>query len=160
MANKVMSVHEAEAVARKLAEDSQLELVDVELKKEPTGSYLRFFIDKEEGISVDELENFHRNLRPLVENVDYDFMEVSSPGVDRPLKTERDFERAEGMIVEVKTYRAINGAKQFIGTLNGLKDGMVSITPEGGEEMLFARKDTAVVRPYIEFTEDDLKDEV
>lgn len=160
MAAKAMSVHEAEEIARKLAEKAGLELVEVELKKEPTGSYLRFYVDREDGISVDELETFHREVMPFVENVAYDFMEVSSPGVDRPLKTERDFERAEGMTVEVKTYKAINGAKQFIGDLVGLKDGMVTINAEGGEELSFAKKDVALVRPYIVFNEDDLRDDI
>ena len=154
-----MSVREAEKIAQQIAEEQNVELVDVELVKEPTGHFLRFYIEKPDGISLNELETFHRRIQPLVESVEYDFMEVSSPGADRPLKTERDFERAEGMEVELKTYRPVNGAKQFLGDLIGLKDGVISIITESGETLSFEKKDVAIVRPVIEFSEEDLQDD-
>lgn len=159
LAKKAMSVHEAEKIAQKIALEQNVELVDVELVKEPTGYFLRFFIEKPEGISLNELETYHRAIQPLVEDVAYDYMEVSSPGADRPLKTERDFERAQGMDVELKTYRPVNGAKVFKGALIGLKDGIIEIC-SGGETLSFPKKDVAIVRPLIEFTEEDLKDDV
>ena len=155
-----MSVREAEKIAQQIADEQNVELVDVELVKEPTGHFLRFYIEKPDGISLNELETYHRRIQPLVENVEYDFMEVSSPGADRPLKTERDFERAEGMEVELKTYRPVNGAKQVLGDLIGLKDGVISIITESGETLSFEKKDVAIVRPVIEFSEEDLKDDV
>ena len=155
-----MSVREAEKIAQQIAIEQNVELVDVELVKEPTGHFLRFYIEKPDGISLNELETYHRRIQPLVENVEYDFMEVSSPGADRPLKTERDFARAEGMEVELKTYRPVNGAKQFLGDLVGLKDGVISIITESGETLAFEKKDVAIVRPVIEFSEEDLKDDV
>ena len=155
-----MSVREAEKIAQQIADEQNVELVDVELVKEPTGHFLRFYIEKPDGISLNELETYHRRIQPLVENVEYDFMEVSSPGADRPLKTERDFARAEGMEVELKTYRPVNGAKQFLGDLVGLKDGVISIITESGETLAFEKKDVAIVRPVIEFSEEDLKDDV
>ena len=160
MPKKAMSVREAEKIAQRIADEQNVELVDVELVKEPTGHFLRFFIEKPDGISLNELEAYHRRIQPLVENVEYDFMEVSSPGADRPLKTERDFARAEGMEVELKTYRPVNGAKQFLGDLVGLKDGVISIITESGETLSFEKKDVAIVRPVIEFSEEDLKDDV
>ena len=160
MPKKAMSVREAEKIAQRIADEQNVELVDVELVKEPTGHFLRFYIEKPDGISLNELETYHRRIQPLVENVEYDFMEVSSPGADRPLKTERDFERAEGMEVELKTYRPVNGAKQFLGDLIGLKDGVISIITESGETLSFEKKDVAIVRPVIEFSEEDLKDDV
>jgi ribosome maturation factor RimP len=87
-------------------------------------------------------------------------MEVSSPGADRPLKTDRDFERAEGLTVELKTYRPVNGSKQFTGDLVGLKDGMIVIKTGPETEMSFAKKDVAIVRPVIDFDEADLEDDV
>ena len=159
LAKKAMSVHEAEKIAQKIALEQNVELVDVELVKEPTGYFLRFFIEKPEGISLNELETYHRAIQPLVADVAYDYMEVSSPGADRPLKTERDFERAQGMDVELKTYRPVNGAKVFQGALIGLKDGIIEIC-SGGETLAFPKKDVAIVRPLIEFTEEDLKDDV
>ena len=160
MPKKAMSVREAEKIAQQIADEQNVELVDVELVKEPTGHFLRFYIEKPDGISLNELETYHRRIQPLVENVEYDFMEVSSPGADRPLKTERDFERAEGMEVELKTYRPVNGAKQFLGDLVGLKDGVISIITESGKTLSFEKKDVAIVRPVIEFSEEDLKDDV
>ena len=151
-----MPVREAKQIAEQIAREMQYELVDVELVKEPTGHFLRFYIDKEGGITLNELEAFHRRMLPLVERVEYDFMEVSSPGADRPLKTDEDFERAEGTEVELKTYKAIGGAKQFTGTLLGLEDGAVAIGTASGETLRFDRKDVAVVRPLIEFDEEDL----
>ena len=154
-----MSVHEAEKIARKIADEQGVELVDVELTKEPAGHYLRFYVDKPDGITLNELETYHRRVQPLVEDVAYDFMEVSSPGADRPLKNERDFERAEGLEVELKTYKPINGAKQFRGELIGLRDGRIEID-SAGETLSFEKKDVAIVRPLIEFTEEDLADDV
>ena len=160
MPRQSMPVKEAAQIAQKIADELQVELVDVELVKEPTGHFLRFYIDKPDGIALNELENFHRRIQPLVERVEYDSMEVSSPGADRPLKTERDFERAEGLAVELKTYRPVNGGKQFTGDLVGLRDGMIVIKTGVDEEMSFNRKDVAIVRPLIDFDEADLQDDV
>ena len=158
MPKKAMSVREAEKIAQKIADEQGVELVDVELVKEPAGHYLRFYVDRPDGISLNELEAYHRRIQPLVEDVAYDFMEVSSPGADRPLKNERDFERAEGLEVELKTYKPVNGAKQFRGELIGLRDGRIEIEAAEGT-LSFDRKDVAIVRPLIEFTEEDLADE-
>ena len=72
MPAKAMPVKEAAQIALRIAEDMQVELIDVELVKEPTGRFLRFYIDKEAAISLSELEAFHRRIQPLVERVDYD----------------------------------------------------------------------------------------
>lgn len=160
MPRQSMPVKEAAQIAQKIADELQVELVDVELVKEPTGHFLRFYIDRPDGIALDELENFHRRILPLVERVEYDYMEVSSPGADRPLKTERDFERAEGLTVELKTYRPVDGAKQFVGDLVGLREDRIVIQIGPDEEKSFARKDVAIVRPLIEFDEADLQDDV
>lgn len=159
MPKKAMSVHEAEKIALKIAQEQNVELVDVELAKEPGGHFLRFYIEKPDGISVNELEAYHRRIMPLVENVEYDYMEVSSPGADRPLKKEKDFERAAGMWVELKTYRPVNGAKIFQGELIGLKDGAIELR-SGDEVLSFPQKSVAIVRPVIDFDEEDLQDDV
>ena len=159
MPKKAMSVKQAAVIAQKIADEQNVELVDVELVKEPGGYFLRFFIDRPDGVALNELETYHRRIQPLVEDVAYDYMEVSSPGADRPLKTQRDFDRAAGLEVELKTYRPVNGAKQFQGELVGLKDGMIEITTDGGETLSFPQKEVAIVKPLIEFTEEDLQDE-
>ena len=155
-----MPVREAKQIAQKIAQEMQVELVDVELVKEPTGRFLRFYVDRPEGIALNDLEAFHRRLLPLVERVDYDYMEVSSPGADRPLKTERDFEKAQGSPVELKTYRARDGAKEFRGILVGLEEDEIVIADEEGAQTRFDRRDVAVIRPLIEFDEEDLLDDV
>lgn len=154
-----MPVREAREIAQKIASEMEVELVDVELVKEPTGHFLRFYIEKPDGIALNDLEAFHRRILPLVERVDYDYMEVSSPGADRPLKTDADFERARGMAVELKTYRPVNGGKRFTGELAGLADGEIVLTSPDGGELRFARRDVALVRPLIEFDEEDLRDD-
>lgn len=154
-----MPVREAREIAQRIASEMDVELVDVELVKEPTGHFLRFYIEKPDGVALNDLEAFHRRIMPLVERVDYDYMEVSSPGADRPLKTDADFERAKGMTVELKTYRPVNGAKRFTGELAGLVDGEIAINAPDGGELRFARKDVALVRPLIEFDEEDLRDD-
>lgn len=159
MPKKAMSVKEAAVIAQQIADEQKVELVDVELVKEPTGHFLRFYIEKPDGISLNELETYHRRIQGLVEDVEYDYMEVSSPGADRPIKTPRDFERAQGMEVELKTYRPVNGQKQYRGTLNGLTDGKIEIEADGGEILSFDKKEVAIVRPIIEFNEEDLQDD-
>ncbi len=154
-----MPVREARKIAERIAQEMQVELVDVELVKEPTGHFLRFYVDRPEGIALNDLESFHRKILPLVERVEYDYMEVSSPGADRPLKTERDFEKARGTAVELKTYRAVDGAKTFIGTLLGLEGDEIALKLPDGSEKRFERRAVATVRPYIEFDEEDLQDD-
>ncbi len=159
MPGKSMPVREAREIAQRIASEMDVELVDVELVKEPTGHFLRFYIEKPDGVALNDLEAFHRRIMPLVERVDYDYMEVSSPGADRPLKSDADFDRAKGMTVELKTYKPVNGAKRFTGELAGLEDGEIVINAPDGGALRFARKDVALVRPLIEFDEEDLRDD-
>ncbi len=131
-----------------IAERMGFELVDVCIEKETTGKYLRFFIDREEGISLDDCEAFHKAVRPLTEAYEYDFMEVSSPGIDRPLKKDRDFERHLGDEVEIHLYKPRNGSKTLTGTLAGLENGEILLdTPEG--ELRVSRKDASLVKSVV-----------
>ena len=140
-----------EARCAKIAADMGYELVDAAVEKEPTGKYLRFYIDRPEGISLDDCEAYHKAVRQLADTVDYDFMEVSSPGIDRPLKKDRDFERALGTEVEIKLFKAIDGVKVITGTLAGLEDGDIVLdTPEG--EKRVARKAAALVKPIVDMS--------
>ena len=135
----------------KIAEDMGYELVDIAIEKEPTGKYLRFYINRPEGISLDDCEAYHKAVRQLADALDYDFMEVSSPGIDRPLKKDRDFERALGTEVEIKLFKAIDGVKVITGTLAGIEDGDIVLdTPEG--EKRVARKAAALVKPIVDMS--------
>ncbi len=137
-----------EARCGKIAEDMGFELVDIGVEKEPTGRYLRFYIDKPEGISLDDCEAYHKAVRSIADSVEYDFMEVSSPGIDRPLKKDRDFERNLGSEIEVKLFKPINGAKRMTGILAGLEDGEILLETAEGIQYI-PRKAAALVKPIV-----------
>ncbi len=150
----------AQEIAARVAAQQGYILVDVELVKEPTGRFLRFFIDKQDGVTIDDCEVFHRRIQPMMEFIDYDYMEVSSPGADRPLKKLEDFERARGYLVEVRLYRPIDGQKAFQGKLVGLEDGRVLVEDAAGQTRAVDQKAAALVKPVLQFDEEDLQDEV
>ena len=150
----------AQDIAAKVAAQLGLILVDVELVKESTGRFLRFYLDKPGSVTIDDCEAFHRRIQPMMEFVDYDYMEVSSPGADRPLKKSEDFERAAGTPVEVRLYKPEDGQKVFRGELVGLEDGKVVITDASGARRDIDLKAAALIKPIIEFDEEDLMDEV
>ena len=138
-----------EPKCQRLADSLGFELVDVSLDKEGAGKYLRIYIDKPEGITLDDCERYHRAIAPQVEDFDYDFLEVSSPGVDRPLKKDRDFERALGSEVEVKLFKAIDGQKLITGVLTDYSAAEVALeTPAG--EVRIPRKSAALIRPVVD----------
>jgi ribosome maturation factor RimP len=150
------SVYMVEEYAEKTAQQFGLELVEVLLQKESRGKVLSVFIDKDGGISLDDCEQYHRALQPLLEDVDYDIMEVSSPGVDRPVKNRRDFEKNRDNLVEVKLFAAQNGQKLYRGLLKEFDDEQVVIQPENGDAVSFPRKAVAIVKPVIQFEDEDL----
>ena len=157
MPNQSNTLVSVERIAIRLAEELGYEWIDLELVKEPAGRFLRFYIDKEGGISLDDVEAFHRRIQPHAENIDYDYMEVSSPGIDRPLKKARDFERAQGKEIEVKLYKPVDGAKIFTGILVGLEDGRIVIE-ENGVRREFDQKAVALARCVLNVDEDMLND--
>ena len=145
MAKKQTSADRLRAMCERLAEQMGYELIDAGFEKEPGGVYLRAYIDRDGGVSLDDCEKFHRALQPMAENLEYDFMEVCSPGIDRPLKSEKDILRNIGNRVEVKLYKALDGRKSFEGTLKSMdRTRVVIIAAEG--EMTFPAKDAAQVR--------------
>ncbi len=147
MSNKAARTAELERAARELCESKGFEYVDTELVKEPGGRFLRIYIDKPGGITLDELEDFHKLIRGKADDIDYDYMEVSSPGADRPLKTPRDFEKATGKRVELKLYAPLDGQKQFLGELETFDAASVTIGING-ESRTFEMKSIALIRLY------------
>ena len=130
------------------------ELVDAELVKEGPGRYLRIYIDRPGGISLDELEKFHREIQPQLDRVDYDFLEVCSPGLDRPLKKDRDFVHALGGKVEVRLFKPVDGKKLFEGALRAWNAETVTIEDASGLRE-FPRRGVALIKPVIEIDLDD-----
>ena len=150
--------HVVEPACKALAEQQNVERVDVELAREGASRYLRIYIDKPDGITLSDCETYHRAVMPLVERVDYDFLEVCSPGIDRPLKKQKDYDAHVGDLVEIHLYRAINKCRRFEGELLGLFGDQVKIKI-GEEEMSFTLKEISLCKPVIVITEDDLGDE-
>lgn len=132
-----------------LADKMNLELVDVCLDKEGAGKYLRIYIDKPEGISLDDCEAYHRAIQPQLEQYDYDFLEVSSPGVDRPLKKDKDFDRAIGSEVEVHLFKQLDGSKLIQGVLADYTKTEI-VLDVSGEEKRILRKACALIKPVVD----------
>ena len=143
-----------EAFLLPLMEENNFELVDVEYVKEAGTWYLRAYIDKEGGIAVDDCEVISRILSDWLDQADFIedsyILEVSSPGLGRPLKKERDFERSLGEEVEIRLYKALNKQKEFTGILKAYDKETVTIeTAEG--ELVFNRSDIALIRLAFDF---------
>ncbi|MBR4027435.1 MAG: ribosome maturation factor RimP [Lachnospiraceae bacterium] len=137
-----------------ILERLQFELVDVEYVKEGSLYYLRAYIDKEGGITVNDCEVVAREMNVLLDKEDfipdsYTF-EVSSPGLGRPLKKEKDYIRNIGKEIEIRTYRAINRNKEFYGILTAYDKDSVTIDADG-EELCFAKSDIALIRQAVYF---------
>ena len=141
-------IEQVNALAQKLADQMGYELVEAAFEKEPTGVYLRIYLDVAGGITLNDCETYHMAIQDKVERFEYDFLEVCSPGADRPIKTPRDAERAMGQTVEVKLYRPMDGTKSLVGTFQGLSDAGYHILC-GDEEKVIPAKDAAVVRCLI-----------
>lgn len=138
-----------------IVEEHNFELVDVEYVKEGGTWYLRAYIDKEGGITVDDCEIVSRALGELLDKEDFIdeayILEVSSPGLGRPLKKEKDFARSIGEEVEVRTYRAINKNKEFIGLLKSYDKESVTIQLDEENEITILRNDIALIRLAFDF---------
>ena len=131
------------------------ELVDVEYVKEGGTWYLRAYIDKEGGITVNDCEAVAREMNEILDREDFVedsyVFEVSSPGLGRPLKKEKDYIRSMGKEVEIRTYRAINREKEFYGILSAYDENTVTIKTEDGTEMTFEKSDIALIRLAFDF---------
>lgn len=138
-----------------LVEANHFELVDVEYVKEAGTWYLRIYIDKEGGIDINDCELISRAFSEILDKEDYIedayILEVSSPGLGRPLKKDKDFQRNLGEEVEVRTYKPINKQKEFVGLLDAWDKENVTLQMESGEMLTIARADIALIRQYIEF---------
>ena len=138
-----------------ILERNQFELVDVEYVKEGSDWYLRAYIDKEGGITVNDCADVAREMNALLDEQDYVegsyIFEVSSPGLGRPLKKEKDYVRSMGKKLEIRTYRAINHEKEFYGVLQAYDNTSVTILDEEEVPMTFDKKDIALIRLAFDF---------
>lgn len=144
-----------EKLLEPIIEENKFELVDVEYVKEAGTYYLRAYIDKEGGIGIDDCELVSRALSDLLDKEDFIpdayILEVSSPGLGRPLKKDKDFQRSMGEEVDIKLYRPIEKQKDFTGILKDYDGQNVTIQIDDETKMTFEKKDIALIRLAFDF---------
>ena len=155
MAKREEYERKTEQLLEPILKENNFELYDVEFVKEAGTFYLRAYIDKEGGININDCELVSRRLSDLLDEKDfipesYTF-EVSSPGLGRPLKKEKDYVRSMGKELEIRTYRAINKQKEFYGILTAYDEKTVTIETEEGETLVFEKADIALIRLAFDF---------
>jgi ribosome maturation factor RimP len=122
------------AVAERVTAGRGFELVDVEVKRERGGHFVRLFVDKEGGIGLDELQTVSEEVSAILDAEDpidsaYT-LEVSSPGLDRPLRSETDYRRFVGRLVKISSYEPVDGRRHWTGRLQSVEDGAITVTLE------------------------------
>lgn len=137
-----------------ITEEHHVELIDIEYIKEGSDYILRAYIDKPSGVTIDDCEAVSRKLSSLLDEADYIpdayILEVSSPGLGRQLKKEKDFIRSIGKSVDVKLFKAINKRKEFTGILKNADDTKITIE-EDGKELELNKKEISLIRLSIDF---------
>lgn len=138
-----------------IVEKCGVEIYDVEYVKEGSDWYLRAYIDKEEGVNINDCETVSRALSDELDKADFIedayIMEVSSPGLGRTLKKDKHLQKSLGELVELKTYKPINGTKEFEGTLKAFDEKQLVLETEEEKELVFERNDIAMVRLAFDF---------
>ncbi len=125
-------ISQVEALAEPLCASENLELVHIEYQRESVGRVLRVYIDRPEGVALDDCVNVSRQLNDLldvhIDNIGPYNLEVTSPGTERPLSKLQDYERFKGRLAKIKTLQPINGQKNFTGIIVGLIKEKVSLS--------------------------------
>ncbi len=144
-----------EQLLEPILKEFQFELYDVEFVKEAGTFYLRAFIDKEDGITINDCEIVSRRLSDLLDQKDFIpdsyILEVSSPGLGRQLKKDKHLEKSIGEEVELKLFKAIEKQKEFSGILESFTEEVLVIQEENGTLMEFERSNIAMIRLSIHF---------
>lgn len=148
------TVDTVEALLKPIVEDLGFELCDVEFQKEQGNWVLTLYIDREGGVTIEDCETVSRAVDPVLDEADpieqsY-YLSVSSLGIDRPLKKDRDYERSLGKELEIKLYAPVDKKKEFRGVLTAYDNESFTVSTKDGERT-FLRKSAALVRPHIEF---------
>jgi ribosome maturation factor RimP len=150
--DKGVILHRVEGILRPLLDAEGLSLVDVEYKREQGGWVLRVFIDKEGGVTLDDCAQVSREFGQLLDVEDIIptsyHLEVSSPGLDRPLKREEDFVKYSGRRVRIKTTEQVSGRRNFKGALLGCTEGKVMVKVEGTD--VFTIPLTSILKANLE----------
>ncbi|MDD7740016.1 MAG: ribosome maturation factor RimP [Fusicatenibacter sp.] len=155
MSRKETYEQKAEELISPIVSANGFELVDVEYVKEGGNWYLRAYIDKEGGITVDDCELVSRAFSDKLDEEDFIedayIMEISSPGLGRPLKKEKDYARSMGKELEIRTFKAIDRSREFYGILTAYDDNSVTIEEEDGTVRTFQKSEIALIRLAFDF---------
>ena len=155
LAKKELYEQKTEALLLPMMEEHQFELVDVEFVKEAGTWFLRAYIDKPGGITIDDCEVISRALSDRMDEEDFIeeayILEVSSPGLGRPLKKDKDLERSLGESVDVKLFRAMDRQKEFTGILKAWDKDTVTLEFEEEAELVIERSNIALIRLAFDF---------
>ena len=139
-----------EQLIQPLIDANNFELVDVEFVKEGSDWYLRVYIDKDGGITVDDCELISRAFNEILDREDYIseqyIFEVSSPGLMRPLKKEKDYKRSVGKLIDIKLYKPVDKCKEFTGVLDSYDKDTVTIKMDDDTQKTFDRSNLAMIR--------------
>lgn len=141
-------------ICEEICEEMGYELVDIEYVKEKNDYYLKIFIHKQGGVSLDDCQVMSEKTSAVLDEIDIIknpyYLEVSSPGLDRPLRTDKDLERNIGKEVEVNLYKTVNGQKKHEGKLISYNKEKLTIESIDSEKIL-DRKDISIIRLTIKF---------
>lgn len=153
--NKKEILKKVSEICNSIASNLNYELVDVEFIKESGSYYLRVYIDKVGGITLDDCQKMSELLSEKLDEEDpisiaY-FLEVSSPGLDRPLKTDKDLNRNIEKEVEISLYKPFEGNKTYMGKLNSFNDEFISINNEANELINIPRDSISIVKLALKF---------
>ena len=155
LAKREVYEQKTEALLQPLIEEHQFELVDVEFVREAGTWFLRAYIDKPGGITIDDCEVVSRALSDLLDEKDFIeeayILEVSSPGLGRPLKKDKDFDRSLGEAVAVRLFKAIDKQKEFTGILKAWNKDTVTLEFEDEAELMIERANIALIRLAFDF---------
>ncbi|MEN6462785.1 MAG: ribosome maturation factor RimP [Syntrophomonas sp.] len=139
-----------ESLITEKLEEIGVELVDLQYTKDHGDQFIRIFIDTENGVDLQLCARVTRMVREIIDSQDdifYDHIEVSSPGIDRIIKREKDYNRFIGHRIKIKTKELINNQKNFVGVLKAVTNDNVSIEIEG-QDILISRDIITVVRLF------------
>lgn len=138
-----------------IAERNGVEIYDIEYVKEGSDWYLRAYIDKPEGVNINDCEAVSRALSDELDRTDFIsdayILEVSSPGLGRALKKDKHLQKSLGELVEIKTYKPIQGGKEFKGYLKAFDEKQITVVTEIAGELVFERSDIAAIRLAFDF---------
>ncbi|MEE8317888.1 MAG: ribosome maturation factor RimP [Candidatus Omnitrophota bacterium] len=148
-------INEVSPLVEGFLHESGMEMVDLEFRFESGRWTLRIFIDKERGVTVDDCANVNKELGYLIEAkniIDYHYvLEVSSPGLNRPLKKEKDFMRSIGKMIKLELARPVNKRSKFTGRLTNVREGMISLLVDNGSLVELPLKEIDKARVKYKF---------